>query len=270
MRQRRTLLAICAVLIAVGTATLLAQSTLADFGIREADLKSYLVGAVVNGNIPVYPNRKTFTAASPSLRSAFVRNALAVIKTYTESAAFQAEYAKQRASAKPTTLVSKGTPDEQYAKQLADQQKSLAEMKANVAKMSSDMQKQMAPVVKQMEETFAKQAKDPQMVAMMKQGYAMQAQGNQQSCQQELARYEERYPADPKVLIARRLHQFLDLTKDIPYNAKLVPGYGGKMKFGDPQLEAKPSEWKLCYRAGKEPVDAARAFAADWLKQLGK
>jgi hypothetical protein len=56
----------------------------------------------------------------------------------------------------------------------------------------------------------------------------------------------------------------------MPWNAKLVPGYGGKMKFADPQLESKSSEWKMCFRAGKEPVDAARAFAAEWLNQLAK
>ena len=30
------------------------------------------------------------------------------------------------------------------------------------------------------------------------------------------------------------------------------------MKFADPKLEAKTSLWKMCYRAGKEPVEAAR------------
>jgi hypothetical protein len=270
MQQRRKSLALCAVLIALGTATLLAQSTLADFGIRDADLKSNIVSALVYGNVPVYPNRKTFNAASPAIRGAFARNTLALIKAYTESGAFQADYAKQRASAKPSAPASKGSPDEQYAKQLADQQKSLAEMKANVAKMSADMQKQMAPVVKQMEESIARQSKDPQMAAMMKQSYSMQATENQKSYQQQLAKYEEKYPADPKVLIASRLRAFLELTNNMPWNAKLVPGYGGKMKFADPQYEAKSSEWKMCYRAGKEPVEAARAFATEWLKLVGK
>ena len=270
MRQHKTVVAVCALLIAVGTATLLAQSGLADFGIHEADLKSHAVSSLVNGYVSVYPSRKTFSAANGSTRAAFVKNALMVVKAYTESAAFQADYAKQRASAKPQPPATKGSPDDQYAKQLADQQKSLAEMKANVAKMSPDMQKQMAPVIKQMEEQFAKQAKDPQMAAMMKQGYTMQAQGSQREYQQELAKYDERYPADPKVLIAKRLHQFLDLTSNMPWSAKLVPAGGGQMRFADPQLEAKSSEWKMCFRAGKDAVDAARSFATEWLRQMGK
>lgn len=270
MRRHRKLFAVSAVFIAVGTATLIAQSTLANFGIHENDIKARTVSAVVYGNVPLYPDRKAFNAANPSVRAGFVRNALAVVKAYTETAAFQADYAKQRASAKPASPSTKGTPDEQYAKQLADQQKSLAEMKANVAKMTPDMQKQMAPVVKQMEEMIAKQSKDPQMAAMMKQGYTMQAQGDQQSYQQALVKYDERYPADPRVLIAKRLHQFLDVSQDIPWNAKLVPAGGGKMRFDDPQLESKSAEWKICFRAGKDAVDAARSFSMEWLKQMGK
>jgi hypothetical protein len=70
------------------------------------------------------------------------------------------------------------------------------------------------------------------------------------------------------VLIANRLRKFLELTNDIPDNAKLEPGAGGAMKFADPSFEAKSSYWKLCYRAGKESVETARESAREWLKQL--
>jgi len=42
------------------------------------------------------------------------------------------------------------------------------------------------------------------------------------------------------------------------------------MKFADPSFEAKSRFWKLCYRAGKEPVETARALAQEWLRQLGQ
>ena len=41
-----------------------------------------------------------------------------------------------------------------------------------------------------------------------------------------------------------------------------------KERFAETRYEMKPSEWKLCYRAGKAPVEAARAFAQGWLKEL--
>ncbi len=258
----------CWVMFGAGAAIVLAQSSLADFGLKEDELKERIVYSLANGNIPLYPNTKSFKAASPAVQAAFVRNAMGWLKTYSESAAFKADYGKQRESAKPTVPKSKGTPDEQFAKSLAEQRQSLAEMKQNVAKMSPDMQKQMEPMVQQMEASVERLAKDPQMAAMMKQSYEQENISEQKSYQDRLAVWEKKYPTDSRALIAVRLHQFLDLSRDIPFDAKLAPGGGGKMKFADPQYEARSSEWKLCYRAGREPVQAARAFASEWLRQI--
>ena len=254
--------------VAVGTAIVAAQTGLADFGINENQLKTRLARAVVDGYIPMYPNAKLFHAATPAVRAAFVKNALAWMKTHTESPAFKADYDKQRAAAKPTPPASKGTPDEQLAKYFADQRQSVEEMKKNVAQMPPDMQKQMQATIQQMQANVEQQAKNPQMAAMLKQGFAQQAEQDKQTYEKDKADYEAKFPADPKVLIAGRLHKFLDLSKDLAFDAKLVPGGNGKMKFADSQYEGKSDEWKLCYRAGKEPVEAARAFATDWLRQI--
>ena len=271
MRLRMNwLLVLCPAVIGAGTAIVVAQSPLADFGINENQLKPRLARAVVDGYIPMYPNAKLFHAATPTAQAAFMKNALGWMKTYTESPAFQADYGKQRAAAKPAPPQPKGTPDEQFAKYLAEQRQSVVEMKKNVAQMPADMQKQMQGAVQQMEENVERTAKDPQMSAMMKQSFAQQAESDQRTYEKDLADYAAKYPADPKVLIASRLHNFLDLSKDVAFDAKLVPGGNGKMKFADPQYEGKSNEWKLCYRAGKEPVEAARAFASDWLRQIEK
>jgi hypothetical protein len=42
-----------------------------------------------------------------------------------------------------------------------------------------------------------------------------------------------------------------------------------RMRFVDEDLETKPREWKMLFRAGKPAVDAARAAAEEWLKALG-
>jgi len=42
------------------------------------------------------------------------------------------------------------------------------------------------------------------------------------------------------------------------------------MRFVNESYESKSSEWKLWYRAGKEPVPAARAAVGAWLKELGR
>jgi hypothetical protein len=268
MRLHKAVFVLLSVMVVSWAAVLLAQGTLAEFGINENEVKQHFVRSLTNGYISVYPDRKIAKAASPAARAAFIKNALSWVKTYTESAAFKADYAKQREAAKPAAQEAKGTADQQVDKAVADQRKGLEEMKKNVAKMSPDMQKQMAPVIKQMEEQIAQMSKDSTMKNMMKQGYEQQAVGEQKAYQERLASYEKQYPADSRILIANRLRQFLDVSKDIAFDAKLIPAGGGMMKFADPQLENKSSHWKMCYRTGKAPVEAARAFALEWLKQL--
>lgn len=256
--------------ITAGTAVLVAQANFSDFGINEQQLKSRVVSALVRGNIPFYPNRKAYHAASTALQAQFVTNCVAWLKWYTESPAFLADYNRERAAAKPAPPESKGSADDQYAAYLANQRKQLEEMKKNVAAMSPDMQKQMAPAIKQMEASVEQMAKDPQMASMMKQGLAGQDAQGKKNYDDQLSRYNANYPADPKVLIANRLRQFLELSKDVNFNAKLVPIGGGRMDFADLQYRQKSADWKLCYRAGEPAVQAARNFAAEWLKQLPK
>jgi hypothetical protein len=268
MRLHKALFVLFSIMVGSWGAVILAQGTLAEFGINENQVKQQIVRSLTNGYISVFPDRKIANAAAPAVRAAFVKNALTWVKTYTESAAFKTDYTKQREDAKPAPQQSKGTADQQADKAVADQRKGLEEMKKSVAKMPPDMQKQMAETIKQMEEQIERMSKDSTMKNIMKQGYEQQAAGDQKAYQDRLASYEKQYPADPRVLIASRLRQFLDVSKDIAFDAKLVPAGGGMMKFADPQLENKSNHWKMCYRAGKAPVEAARAFALDWLKQL--
>lgn len=86
---------------------------------------------------------------------------------------------------------------------------------------------------------------------------------------EELAEWEKQYPADPKVLVVRRLREFLALSATVNFTARLEQRPDKQMRFADPELEEKPAEWKLLFRAGKPAVDAARAAAGEWLKAIG-
>lgn len=265
----RHLLFVCFAAIAIGTAVIAAQSSLSDFGINQAQLNAGLVDSFVYDHLPMYPSRKAYGAASTAVRVAFVKNALSVVKAYTESSAFKADYDKRRVAAKPEPPAAQGSADAQMAKAQEAQRKQIEDMKAAVAKMSPDMQKQMQPVIAQAEAAMKQQNSDPQMAAMMKQAYAQKGENDQKDYQKDLAEYDTKFPADPRLLIAKRLREFLDVSKDVPFDAKLVSEGGGRMRFADASLESKPEQWKLCYRAGKEPVETARAFATAWLQQLG-
>ena len=70
---------------------------------------------------------------------------------------------------------------------------------------------------------------------------------------------------DPDATIKRRLKFFLETTKDVDFGAKLA----GR-QFANEEHEAKPAEWKMCYRAGREATAAAREVATAWLADLEK
>ncbi len=72
---------------------------------------------------------------------------------------------------------------------------------------------------------------------------------------------------DPKKQLALRLRAFLDATADVDYAAR-TQGTGSSRTFESAELEAKPNEWKMCYRAGRETGEAVRAFAQGWLDEL--
>lgn len=66
------------------------------------------------------------------------------------------------------------------------------------------------------------------------------------------------------------LQEFLNISADVDFNAQLLPiDQYGTQRFANPVYETeKSSEWKLMYRAGKESVMTARAFAKNWLEEL--
>ena len=71
--------------------------------------------------------------------------------------------------------------------------------------------------------------------------------------------------------VAKRLRQFLEVSATVDFGATLVPCKGSAAHlscFANPTYEAQSADWKRCYRAGQQPVQAARTFAAAWLREL--
>jgi hypothetical protein len=55
---------------------------------------------------------------------------------------------------------------------------------------------------------------------------------------------------DPNVTLRRRLQSFLGATADVDFAAS-IQGEGSSRRFVDQQSEARPPEWKMCFRAGQ-------------------
>ena len=85
---------------------------------------------------------------------------------------------------------------------------------------------------------------------------------------EQLAEWKQNYPATGKEMVKRRLTEFLRESANVDFDAKLVRR-DGKLRFANEQYEdEKSGEWKLCYRAGRLPVEKARAFAKAWVAEL--
>ena len=212
---------------------------------------------------------KAFKALPPSGRAAVVKSGLAWIKAYTQSAEFKAAYAKAREEEKPEPPEAVPSADETLKKQKAEFEKQVAEMRKNMAGLDAETRKTMEEAIKQMQAQMTAMEKDPEQKETMRQMVEMQKEMNKDQYAEQLKVWEENYPADPRLLIKKRIEEFMEMSADLEYSAKLVPS-GSVMRFADEEYEGKPSAWKLCFRAGKEATEAAREFARAWLVELGK
>jgi hypothetical protein len=266
------------VLVVVGVVgvlvSLAAADALAELGIKEPDAKQRVIEALNSGYVNFSPAGKALKAAAPAVREALVKGVLAWAKAYTESPEFKTAYSNLRENQKPDAVASRGSSDERVKQQRAETEKAIAEAKKNLANLpanlSPEMRKAMEDGVQQAVKAMTAQLAEldkPETRALMKQMFDADSAGAQREYQTRLKEYETRYPVDPRPFIARRLRQFLDESATVDFGAKLVAS-GRVMRFADPRYEDKSSDWKLCYRAGKPAVDAARTFATTWLAEL--
>lgn len=77
--------------------------------------------------------------------------------------------------------------------------------------------------------------------------------------------WEKAYPAEPAVVVKKKLQEYLTLVATVDFKATLS-GSGKKQVFTNPVNEKKSLKWKAIYRAGKEVNDVVTAYVKDWMK----
>ena len=205
-------------------------------------------------------------------RGSLTRDIAAYAKAYTKSEEFKKKYLEYREGLKPAPPVKPRSMAEQKDDQKEQLKKSIKETEENLKKMPSDQQATMKGVVDMLKQQLKSlddpdNAKNnPPMDAMMTQGYEMQMN----EYKKKVAQWEKDNPATPNEMIKRWLTEFLNVSKDIDFDASLIDGDGGKKVFARTEYERRPEKWKMCFRAGKETIVAGRAFAKQWLDELDK
>jgi hypothetical protein len=252
-----------AVALTLGAGGLAAQTVLSRLGVSESHAREIVMSAI-EGMFGLGNTAKPFLALAPAARAAAVNDVVGWAKTYFASPAFKAEWAKEREQAKPQQDA-RGTVDDELKAKNAEQQKSLDDARKMLPMLPPDAQKAMQEQLKQMEATM----KDPAQQKMQRDMIIAERGDKDKQFTDDMKRWGEQYPADHNVLIAKRLHDFLTVSADVNFDAKLKVENSAKV-FVDPQYEEKPPEWKMCYRAGREATQAARTAATQWLKEIGR
>lgn len=243
------------------SAALAAADVLKSNGIREEAIRENLISVLRHGldNAPAASYsfaERPLAPLAPKLRAALVVAALDLAKAATASKEVREALVAAEA----------GDPPEDPRVAFARYEK---EMKEKLAELGSQ---EVPPSF-----TAAQKKEYAEAIAMMKKGLqeslvTLKEQLPEQTVryQKERAEWEAKVPkpeAAMKEALRRVLGEFLAGTEKMPFEAKLAEG-GDRRRFADPALEEKPRWWKACWRAGKEPVEAGRAFAKKWLVEL--
>lgn len=237
-------------------------------GLSSDQVQDSVLEAVFSASFPYRQISRVFLAAPLSTRITWIRAVFVWARSYTASPEFVQEYRTRRSQAAPAAAAETRSADEELARQQSEFRKQIEEMRKNLKQMPADMRAQMEQTIRDMERQFKEQFDNPQYQALLKQGYQEQARQQTADDQRRRQDFERDYPAEPRRLIARHLQSFLELSGSVDFNAR-TELRGGLRRFIDPALEAKPGEWKLLYRAGKACVQAARAEAEAWLREIG-
>ena len=88
--------------------------------------------------------------------------------------------------------------------------------------------------------------------------------GDQSKKHQQQRNYDQ---YNLRSVLKKRLNDFVRVANSIDYAAATAT-VGNRERFTDAKYEKTSSEWKLLYRFGKVPSQAAAAFAQRWAREL--
>jgi hypothetical protein len=249
--------------LGVAAATLWAADPIAQLGITVIDARERVMGAVSAGDVPSGIPADAFKKLPASARAALVTDSIAWAKTYVNTVEFRAAYTQFRASTKPEPPQFQGSAEDEFKAKQAQQAADIAQSRTMLSQLPADQRASLEEMLTRAEQNM----KSPEMQKIIRDNIAAERADQQQGYQKGLADWQSSYPENPQVLVARRLRRFVDTCTNVDFNAQLVPR-DGSMVFANAQYEQQSGEWKMCFRAGREAVTAARTAATAWLKEV--
>ena len=243
-----------------------AQDHLANLGITAGRAREAVFDSFIAGTISLAGDNEVFKKASASARVAMVNFALTLARTFVETDDFTRRYADHRDANGPDPLPEEPSVDAILATQRAGFEEQVEQMRKLFDQITPEQRATLEAGWKDMREQLTDMETGPRRAELQK-AIREQRVAQEQERAQAMKQVDAVWPPDARTMVANRLRHFLELSTGIAYDAKLIDKDGKKV-FADPTLEARPKEWKLCFRAGKPATDAARAFAQKWLADL--
>lgn len=273
--MKKYLLLISVVLVSLGFYTVNMveknlKQILSQLKLNDNDAAEY-VWADISGCNFGYPYSDQLRKTPMSDRPVIVSVIADFAKQYTRSEEFQKRYLEYRESMKPEPPEPPQSVDEMKQKSREQLTASISSLEETMKNYSKEQREEFSKTIDELKRQL-KEIDDPanpmygsDTQNMIQQNYEQQ----KNEYMERLAQWEKDYPVNNnKALVKKWLEKFLSETDDIDFNAALKDnGYGRKI-FVNPDYESKSSTWKLCYRTGKAATDAARSYAASWLKEL--
>jgi hypothetical protein len=243
-----------------------AQDHLVKLGITAGRAREAVFDSFIGDTISLAGENAVFKAASSTARVAMVNFALTLARTFVETDDFKRRYADHREANGPDPLPEEPSVDAILAKQRAGFEGQVEQMRKLFDQITPEQRATLEAGWKDMRAQLTEMETGPrraELEAALKEQRAAQVRDREEAMKQ----LDAVWPVDARAMVAGRLRRFLQVSSDVDYDARLVDKNGTKV-FADPALEARPKEWKLCFRAGKPATDAARAFAQQWLSDL--
>lgn len=243
---------------------------LKQINLSEESAKDYIWSDISYSNFN-FPSAGELKNIAKGERAGIVQTVAQYVKDYSKTEAFKQKYMEFREMKKPAPPEKPKTMADSRNEQKEQMKKSIEEMKKNMKNIPADQKQMFEGIIKSSEEQLASldnpeaSANDAQYNQYMQQGYESQME----EYKNKVAAWESEYPENnPKPLIKKWLNDFLAESANVDFGAELRDNKYGKKVFVKSEYEEKSSIWKLCYRTGKEPVEAARSFAQAWLNEL--
>lgn len=232
--------------------------------IAEDEAREYIFGNFKSSNLS-FPSSAVIKNLALGKRAGAVKELGDYIRKYTNSPEFAQEYKTVREGARPQNPADK---EAKLKTRIEELKHDIETTEKDMKGVTGDMRKLYESTL-QMQKTELKALQDPKDPnhKMYLMDISESDGDGAKNYKEDLKYFEQEYPAQVKDLVKRRLQEFLSLTGDINFDAKLVERDGRK-RFADPKLESKDETWKRCFRSGKETITAARAYAQQWLKEL--